>query len=54
MDDNFMLQRLIEMTKGIVYGLYVAFLDMGNTHDKVNRRKLFEIMREYGIQKMLD
>ena len=37
-DNLVMLERLIEM----------AFLDMEKSYDRVNRKKLFEVMRCYG------
>ena len=33
--------------------LYVAFIDMEKAYDRVNRKKLFEVMRGYGVQEKL-
>ena len=30
--------------------LMVAFIDMKKAYDRVNRKKLFEVMRGYGVQ----
>ena len=48
-DKLFMLERLIEMVKDI----FVAFLDMEEAYDRVNRNKLFEVMRCYGVHENL-
>ena len=53
-DDNlFMLERMIEMAKVRKECLYVAFIDMEKAYDRVNRKKLFEVMRGYGVQEKL-
>ena len=53
-DDNlFMLERMIEMAKVRKECLYVAFIDMEKAYDRVNREKLFELMRGYGVQEKL-
>ena len=53
-DDNlFMLERIIEMAKVRKGYLYVAFIDMEKAYDRVNRKKLFEVMRDYGVQEQL-
>ena len=45
-DNLFMLlERLIEMVKGRKEEIFVAFLDMEKAYDRVNRKKLFEVMR---------
>ena len=31
----------------------VDFIDMEKSYDRVNRKKLFEVMRRYGLQGML-
>ena len=31
----------------------VAFIDMEKAYDRVNRMKLFEVMRGYGVQEIL-
>ena len=33
--------------------LYVAFIDMEKDYDRVNRKKLFEVIRGYGVQEIL-
>ena len=48
-----MLERMIEMAKVINECLYVAFIDMEKAYDRVNRKKLFEVMRGYGVHEML-
>ena len=53
-DDNlFMLERMIEMAKVRKECLYVAFIDMEKSYDRVDRTKLFEVMRGYGVQEEL-
>ena len=53
-DDNlFILERMIEMAKVRKECLYVAFIDMEKAYDRVNRKKLFEVMRGYGVQEKL-
>ena len=53
-DDNlFMLERMIEMAKVRKECLYVAFIDMEKAYDRVNIKKLFEVMRGYGVQEKL-
>ena len=53
-DDNlFMLERMIKMAKVRKECLYVAFIDMEKAYDRVNRKKLFEVMRDYGVQEKL-
>ena len=49
----FMLERMIEMAKVRKECLYVAFIDMEKAYDRVNRKKLFEVMRGYGVQEKL-
>ena len=49
----FMLERLIEMVKGRKDEMFVVFLDMEKAYDRVNRKKLFEVMRFYGVNKNL-
>ena len=51
-DNLFMLERLIEMVKGRE-DIFVAFLDMEKAYDRVNRKKLFEVMRCYGVHEKL-
>ena len=48
-----MLERLIEMVKGRKEEIFVAFLDMEKAYDRVNRKKLFEVMRCYGVHEKL-
>ena len=38
------------MVKGREDELFVAFFDMDKAYDRVNRKKLFEVMRCYGVQ----
>ena len=52
-DNLFMIERLIEMVKGRKEEIFVAFLDMEKTYDRVNRNKLFEVMRWYGVHEKL-
>ncbi len=52
-DNLFMLERIIEMTRARGDRLYVAFIDMEKAYDRVNRKKLFEVMRGYGIEEKL-
>ena len=52
-DNLFMLERMIEMAKVRKDCLFVAFIDMEKAYDRVNRNKLFEVMRGYGVQKIL-
>ena len=49
-DYLFMLERMIEMAKVRKDCLFVAFIDMEKAYDRVNRNKLFEVMRGYGVQ----
>ena len=52
-DNLFMLERMIEMAKVRKEYLCVVFIDMEKAYDRVDRRKLFEVMREYGVQEIL-
>ena len=52
-DNLFMLERVIEMAKVRKDCLFVAFIDMEKAYDRVDRRKLFEVMRRYGVQEIL-
>ena len=52
-DNLFMLERLIEMVKGRKKEIFVAFLDMEKAYDRVNRKKLFEVMICYGVHEKL-
>ena len=52
-DNLFMLDRCIEMVKGSKEEIFVAFLDMEKAYDRVNRKKLFEVMRCYGVHEKL-
>ena len=52
-DNLFMLERLIEMVKWRKEEICVAFLDMGKAYDRVNRKKLFEVKRWYGVHEKL-
>ena len=33
--------------------LFVVFIDMDKTYDRVNKKKLFEVLRGYGVQEIL-
>ena len=44
----FILERLIDMVNGRKDDIFVAFLDIGQAYDRVNRKTLFEVMRCYG------
>lgn len=48
-DNLYILERIIEITKARNDRLFLAFLDLEKAYDRVNRDKLFEILREYGI-----
>ena len=52
-DNLFMLERIIEMSRERDERLFVAFVDMEKAYDGVNRRKLLEVMRSYGIHEKL-
>ena len=41
------------MVKGRKEEIFVAFLDMEKAYDRVNRKKLLEVMRCYGVQEKL-
>ena len=41
------------MVKGRKEEICVAFLDMEKAYDRVNRKKLFEVMRCYGVHEKL-
>ena len=48
-----MLERLIELGKGRKEEISVAFLDMEKAYDRMNRKKLFEVMKCYGVHEKL-
>ena len=52
-DNLFMLERMIEMVKVRKEWLMVVFIDMEKAYDRVNRKKLFEVMGGYGVQGIL-
>ena len=53
-DNLFMLERMIEMAKVRKgFDRVVAFIDVEKPYDRVSRRKLFEVMRGYGVQEIL-
>ena len=52
-DNLFMLERMIENAKIRKECLFVVFVDMEKAHDRVDSRKLFEVMRGYGVQEIL-
>ena len=41
------------MMNGRKEEIFVAFLDMEKAYDQVNRKKLFEVMRCYGVHDKL-
>ena len=49
-DNLFILERMIEMAKVRKDCLFVACIDMEKAYDRVNSKKLFEVMRGYGVQ----
>ena len=53
-DNNmFMLDRMVEIAKVRGECFYIGFMDMEKAYDRVNRRKLFEVKRSYGIHEKL-
>ena len=52
-DNLFMLERMMEMNKVIGEQFFIAFVDMEKAYDRVNRKKMFEVMRGYGISENL-
>ena len=52
-DNLFMLERMIEMTKVRKECLFVDFIDIEKAYERVNRKKLVEVMRGYGVQEKL-
>ena len=52
-DNLFMLERLIDMVKGRKEEIFMTFLDMEKAYDRVNRKKLFEVMQCYGVHEKL-
>ena len=48
-----MLERLLETMKGRKEDKFMAFLDMEKEYDRVNWKKLFELMRCYGVHENL-
>ena len=52
-DNLFMLEMLIEMVKGRKEEIFVAFLDIEKAYDRVNRKKLLEVMRCYEMHEKL-
>ena len=49
-DNLVMLESMSEMVKVRKECLMVAFIDMEIAYDRVNRKKLFEVMRGYRVQ----
>ena len=41
------------MVKGRNEEVFVAFLDIKKAYDRVNRKKLFDVMRCYGVHEKL-
>ena len=52
-DNLFMLEKMIEMAKVRKECLFVSFIDIEKAYDRVNRKKLVEVMRGYGVQEKL-
>ena len=52
-DNLFIVERLIEMTRRRKVCLFVAFIDMEKAYDRVDRKKLFEVLRAYGIHEKM-
>ena len=52
-DNLFRFERMIELVKVRKECLFVAFIDMGKAYDRVNRNKLFKVMRGDGVQAIL-
>ena len=52
-DNIFIVERLIEMTRRRKACLFVAFIDMEKAYDRVDRKKLFEVLRAYGIHEKM-
>ena len=52
-DNLFMLERMIEMAKVRKECFAVAFIEIEKYYDRVNRKKLFEVTRGYGVQEKL-
>ena len=48
-NNMFMLERLIEMAKERKEEIFMAFLDMEKAYNRVNRKKLFEVRKCYGV-----
>ena len=52
-DNLFMLERMMEMNRIRGEQFFIAFVDMEKAYDRVNRKKLFEVMGGYGISEYL-
>ena len=52
-DNLFMLERIIETAKVRKECLFVAFIDMEKAYDRVNIKRLFQVMRCFGVQEKL-
>ena len=50
-DNFFLLERMIEMAKVKKDCLLVAFFDMEKAYDRVNRKKLFEVIEDMECKK---
>ena len=52
-DNMFMLERMMEMAAARGEELYIAFIDMEKAYDRVNRKKLFGVLRMYGVDEII-
>ena len=48
-DNLYILERTIETVKYRKKRIFLGFLDLEKAYDKVNRNKLFDVLRRYGI-----
>ena len=52
-EDNLLMQeRLIEMLKGREQAIFLVFLYLYKAYDRVNRTKLLDVMRFYGVNRI--
>ena len=52
-DNLFMLERMMEINRIRREQFFIAFVDMEKAYDRVNRKKLIEVMRGYWISEYL-